>query len=164
MTSTTLERPKESQASTNEFKLVTGGLPAVSRERATVMLLGGDQPALRSLYGTLHSRAKVVLAEDLPSALEKLSRQEINAVFCAACFHCGSWVEALQTIGFLHPHIPVIVVNEASQDRTFTERQADIYAAGGFDVLPDPHDESSVMVVLTHALASGEARGWQAAS
>jgi len=163
MNSTAVKRSRADESSTREFKVLRG-FPASSRERVKVMLLGGDQPALRNLYSVLRSNAKVTLAEDLPSALEKLSREEISAVFCAACFHCGSWVEALQTIGFLHPEIPVIIVNEASQNRTFAERHADIYAAGAFDVLPDPQDEWSVMVVLTHALASGESRQWQAAS
>ena len=163
MNSTTIERPKAGESSSQEFKVLRG-LPASTRERVKVMLLGGDQPALRHLYAVLRGNAKVTLAEDLPSALEKLSREEINVVFCAACFHCGSWVEALQTMGFLHPQIPVIVVNEASQSRTFAERYADIYAAGAFDVLSDPQDELGVMVVLAHALASSEARQWQAAS
>src|SRR5690242_5622895 len=99
MNSTTIERPRTGKSFSTEFK-VLHGLPGSSRERAHVMLLGGDQPALRTLYAVLRSSARITLAEDLPSALEKLSREEINVVFCAACFHCGSWVEALQTIGF----------------------------------------------------------------
>lgn len=145
---------------------VKRGLAAPFRENVNVMLLGGDQPALRALYSTLKLRTRVTLAEDLPGALEKLAykHNEISVVFCAACFHCGSWVEALETIGFLHPDIPVVVVNEASQTQSFFERQSDIYAAGAFDVLQNPRDKLHVMVVLAHALATGEARQWQAAS
>jgi DNA-binding NtrC family response regulator len=127
------------------------------------MLLGGDQPALRSLHASLRSRARITLAEDLPGALEKLSRQPADVVFCAACFHCGSWTEAVETIGFLYPDLPVVVVNEAAQQQSFAARQSAMLQAGAFDVLHDPHDELSVMVVLAHALASREARQWQAA-
>jgi len=85
-------------------------------------------------------------------------------VFSAACFHCGSWTEAVETIGFLYPDLPVVVVNEAAQRQSLAERQAAMFSAGAFDVLHDPDDELSVMVVLAHALASGDARQWQAAS
>lgn len=139
-------------------------LLAPQRNAANVMLIGGDQPALRSLYSSLRHRARVTLAEDLPGALEKLSRQRADVVFCAACFHCGSWSEAVETIGFLYPDLPVVVVNEASHSQSFPERQAAMFQAGAFDVLHDPHDELSVLVLLAHALASGEARQWQAAS
>jgi DNA-binding NtrC family response regulator len=164
MSTMTVEKFQQDEKNTNQKKPTFGTLPAIGRERITVMLLGGDQPALRSLYAALRARTKITLAEDLPAALEKLAHQEISVVFCAACFHCGSWVEALQTIGFLHPSIPVVVVNENSQTQTLADRQSEMYSAGAFDVLHDPQDELSVTVVLAHALASGEARQWQAAS
>ena len=135
-----------------------------SREQMSVLLLGGDQPALRSLCATLRNRARITQAEDLPGALEKLSRQEVDVVFSAASFHCGSWSEAVKTIGFLYPDLPVVVVNEAPQLQSFAERQKAMFTAGAFDVLHDPEDELSVMVVLAHALATGDARQWQAAS
>lgn len=141
--------------------------PALSRpipDQANVLLLGGEQPALRGLYALLRTRAKVTLAEDLPSALEKMTERKVQAVFCAACFHCGSWTEAVETIGFLYPDVPVVIVNEASQNQTFAEHQSAMFLAGAFDVLQDPQDELGVMVVLAHALASGEARQWQVAS
>ena len=144
------------------------GVPARDRgpvsARVNILLLGGDQPALRSLNNTLRLRAKITLAEDLPQALEKLASEEIQAVFCAACFHCGSWVEALETIGFLYPALPVIVVSEAVQSSLLAEQRPQMYAAGAFDLLLDPLNESSTMFLLEHALATGEARAWRAAS
>lgn len=145
-----------------------GGIPqplaTLPRNGVNVMLLGGEQPALRNVYGWLRGRAKITLAEDLPSALEKLNQQEIDVVFCAACFHCGSWTEVLETIGFLYPDLPVVVVNESAQGQSDAERRDAMFRAGAFDVLHDPEDELSVMVLLAHALATGEARQWQMAS
>ena len=164
MSSATIERSSKGRAATEIAEITPQLFQGPNRERVSVLLLGGDQPALRALYATLRVRAKVTLAEDLPAALEKLAQQDINVIFCAACFHCGSWVEALQTIGFLHPAIPVVVVNEAPQNQTFAERQTEMYAAGAFDVLDNAQDELGVLVVLAHALATGEARQWQAAS
>ena len=102
-------------------KITPQAILSPSRQQLSVMLLGGEQPALRSLLGYLRTRAKVILAEDLPSALEKLSRQQVDVVFSAACFHCGSWTEAVETIGFLYPDLPVVVVNEAAQQQSLLD-------------------------------------------
>ena len=161
--STTMERIDKAVKQNKDIEFARPALAAQTRDRVNVLLLGGQQPVLRSLHATLKMRAKVTLAEDLPAALETLAHQEFQVVFCAACFHCGSWVEALETVGFLHPDIPVVVVNEAAQSQSIFERQSAIYAAGAFDVLDDPADELNVMVVLAHALASGDGRQWQAA-
>lgn len=165
MTKLTLENMKHSVSGKAPASEVRAPRPAGrAPDRVNVMLLGGDQPALRGLHGTLRNRAKITLAEDLPQALEKLSREEIHAVFCAACFHCGSWVEALETIGFLYPALPIIVVGDAAPDKFAAPQRAEVYGAGAFDLLLYPQSETSVLFLLEHALVSGEARELRASA
>lgn len=133
------------------------------RESRKVLLLGSDNPRMARLSEILSRHAKVARAEDIPEGLGLLARGAYEAVFCDGRFHCGTWQEALETIQALYPELPIVIVSQTNGTDEGIREWTEVLYAGAFDLLLAPSNEYSVVTVMEHALASGEARALRAA-
>jgi DNA-binding NtrC family response regulator len=88
---------------------------------------------------------------------------EFDAVLCEREFPEGNWREALQELQARRVASPAIVVSQTSGADEGIEEWADVLEAGAFDLLLAPSREYSVLAMLEHAVASGQARALRAA-
>jgi DNA-binding NtrC family response regulator len=132
------------------------------RQRPNILLIGDDAARMARLRETLSRAACVAQAEDLPQALKRLAMEDYETVFADWSFHCGTWREALQSIGELYPDLPVIVLGHSDDLNPHSRQWQEVVAAGAFDLLPAGHREFEILSLLEHALASAQARAMRA--
>jgi len=126
------------------------------------MLLGSDAVRVTPLRQILRPYANETFAEDLPAALSLLAGNTYEVVFCDWRFHCGTWREALEKLQSLYPELPVIVVNQTAGTEEGMRECVEVLEAGAFDLLFSPLHVPTVLFLLEHAVASGEARALRA--
>ena len=133
------------------------------REKPKVLLIGDDVVRMVRLREILRRAARVVSVEDLPEALEQLARGEFETVFADWRFHCGTWREAVERLGALYPDLPVVVVSQTEGIEEGMQEWIEVVGAGAFDLLLSACNETAALMLLEHAVASGEARALRAA-
>ena len=128
------------------------------RQKPNVLLIGDDDARMAKWRETFERSARVAQAEDLPQALQQLARADYETVFADWRFHCGTWREALKSIGELYPDFPVIVISRSDGMEQGIQEWMEVVEAGGFDLLLASDHQSAALSLLEHAVATSEAR------
>jgi DNA-binding NtrC family response regulator len=131
-------------------------------QRPNILLIGDDAARMTRLRATLRKTARVSRAEDLPQALRRLAEDNFETVFSDWRFHCGTWREAVNSIGELYPDLPVIVVCDSDGLVRGSREWLDAMETGAFDLLLPNHREFEVLSLLEQAVASAHARALRA--
>lgn len=125
-----------------------------------LLVSGGGESGLKEI---LRRRASLTEAGSIPEMLGALARREFDAVLCEREFPEGDWREALRELQGRRVAAPAIVVSQTSGADEGIEEWAEVLEAGAFDLLLAPSREHSVLAVIEHAVASGQARALRAA-
>jgi DNA-binding NtrC family response regulator len=131
------------------------------RELPAVLVIGDDVDRLTRLREILRRGAVVSQAEDLPQALSRMARERFDVAFTDWQFHCGTWRDVLQKLHALYPDLPVIVVSQTTRIDEGIREWAEAVSAGAFDLLLSANS-ASALLLLEHAVASGDARALRA--
>ena len=132
------------------------------KHRPNILLLGDDAARMARMRETLSRTARVARAEDIPQALQRLAANDFETVFSDWRFHCGTWRDALKSIGELYPDMPVIVVGDSDGLKRGSPEWMEAIEAGAFDLLPPNHRDFEALSLLEQAVASAQARAMRA--
>jgi len=125
-----------------------------------LLVSAGEETGLKDI---LQRRASVTEAGIIPEMVRELGKREFDVILCEPEFSEGTWREALRELQARRVAAPAIVVSQTSGVDEGIEEWADVLAAGAFDLLLAPSREYSVLAMLEHAVASGQARALRAA-
>ena len=125
-----------------------------------VLLIVCDSGERAALQEILASHAELRWACNPQEMAQQMAQQHYDAVFCARTLCTGSWSEVVAQLRQLCPQLPVIILSETAGEKEWVE----VLAAGAFDLLALPCYERTLLSVMEHAVASGEARGWHDAA
>jgi len=106
----------------------------------------------------LQRRASVTQAGSIPEMVRELAQRDFDVILCEPEFTEGTWREALRELQARRVAAPAIVVSQTSGVDEGIEEWAEVLEAGAFDLLLAPSREYSVLAMLEHAVASGQAR------
>jgi len=98
-----------------------------------------DHLSLQAIIG--HSKWKLFIASDLPSALSVLHVHEISVLLCERDLRSGTWIDVLENIKFLPNSPSLIVASRLADDRLWAEA----LNLGAWDVLAKPFDHIGVI-------------------
>ena len=116
-----------------------------------------------NLKEILRRRASLAEAGSIPEMVRELASREFDVIVCEREFPEGTWREALRELQARRVAAPAIVVSQTSGADEGIEEWAEVLEAGAFDLLRAPSQEYSVLTIIEHALASGQARAMRAA-
>jgi CheY-like chemotaxis protein len=125
-----------------------------------LLVSAGEETGLKDI---LRRRASVTEAGSIPEMVRELGKREFDVILCEPEFSEGTWREALRELQARRVAAPAIVVSQTSGVDEGIEEWADVLEAGAFDLLLAPSREYSVLAMLEHAVASGQARALRAA-
>jgi DNA-binding NtrC family response regulator len=131
------------------------------QQQPNILLIGDDPARMARLRAILSRTARVVQAEDLQQALKRLAlknSEEFEAVFTDWRFHCGTWRDALNQIGNLHPDLPIVVVYNSEELARGSRDWREVISAGAFDLLPSSCGDLELLSLAEQAVASARAR------
>ena len=126
----------------------------VSVPRVFLFVCDAGQKAI--LQQALAHHAELAWACNPQEMIQQLEQARYDAVFCSRTLSTGSWGEALKQVRQLYPDVPVIILSQTADEKEWLE----VLAAGAFDLLGLPCYERTLLSVVEHAVASGEARAW----
>jgi len=128
-------------------------------DRARVLLIDGEQPALESCARHLWSDGhQVVAVADAQAALSELNRTPFDILFTDLRLHDGSVLELIRTVRRRWPHLPVVILSEPQAVAV----AAQALEAGASACLPKPIGREELCWVARRLLASGGAGSEQA--
>ena len=125
-----------------------------------LLVSGGEATGLKDI---LRRRADLAEAADIPEMVQELKSRKFDVIVCEQEFSEGTWREALRELQARRVAAPAIVVSQTSGVDEGIEEWADVLEAGASDLLLAPSREYSVLAMLEHAVASGQARALRAA-
>ena len=125
-----------------------------------LLVSGGEETGLKDI---LRRRADLAEAADIPEMVQELKSRKFDVIVCEQEFSEGTWREALRELQARRVAAPAIVVSQTSGVDEGIEEWAEVLEAGAFDLLLAPSREYSVLAMLEHAVASGQARALRAA-
>jgi len=125
-----------------------------------LLVSGGKESGLQEI---LRRRADLTEAGSIPEMVRELGSREFDVIVCEPEFSEGTWREALRELQARRVASPAIVVSQTSAPDEGIEEWAEVLQAGAFDLLLAPSREYSVLAMLEHAVASGQARAQRAA-
>jgi len=120
-----------------------------------LLVSGGRESGLQEI---LRRRADLTEAGSVPEMVRELAEREFDVIVCEPEFSEGTWREALRELQARRVAAPAIVVSQTSGVDEGIEEWAEVLEAGAFDLLLAPSREYSVLAMLEHAVASGQAR------
>jgi len=120
-----------------------------------LLVSGGKESGLQEI---LRRRADLTEAGSVPEMVRELAEREFDVIVCEPEFSEGTWREALRELQARRVAAPAIVVSQTSGVDEGIEEWAEVLEAGAFDLLLAPSREYSVLAMLEHAVASGQAR------
>ena len=121
-----------------------------------VLLCVCDAAQKAGLQQTLAAHAELSWACNPQEIARQLQQKKYDAVFCARALCSGSWSEVVQGVRQQCPELPVIILSQTADEKEWAE----VLAAGAFDLLGLPCYDRTLLSVMEHAMASGEARAW----
>jgi len=121
-----------------------------------VLLIVCDASERATLQQILACHAELRWACNTQEMARQLAEDRYDAVFCARTLCAGSWNEVVAEVRQIYPLLPVIVLSQTADEKEWVE----VLAAGAFDLLALPCYERTLLSVMEHAVASGEARAW----
>ena len=125
-----------------------------------LLVSSGEATGLKDI---LRRQADLAEAGSIPEMVRELASREFDVIVCEREFPEGNWREALQELQARRVAAPAIVVSQTSGVEEGIEEWAEVLEAGAFDLLLAPSQEYSVLTIIEHALASGQARAMRAA-
>ena len=125
-----------------------------------LLVSSGEATGLKDI---LRRQADLAEAGSIPEMVRELAGREFDVIVCEREFPEGNWREALQELQARRVAAPAIVVSQTSGVEEGIEEWAEVLEAGAFDLLLAPSQEYSVLTIIEHALASGQARAMRAA-
>ena len=125
-----------------------------------LLVSSGEATGLKDI---LRRQADLAEAGSIPEMVRELAGREFDVIVCEREFPEGNWREALQALQARRVAAPAIVVSQTSGVEEGIEEWAEVLEAGAFDLLLAPSQEYSVLTIIEHALASGQARAMRAA-
>ena len=120
-----------------------------------------DEAGLQEI---LRRRANLTEAASIAEMLRLLASREFDAVLCDWQLSEGTWREAFRELQARRVATPAIVISQTHEIDEGIEEWTEVLNAGAFDLLLAPSNEYSVLAVMEHALASGEARARRASA
>lgn len=124
-----------------------------------VLLCLCDASQKASLQQSLAPYAELSWACDLGEIARSLEQENYDAVFCDRALYPDTWIEVMRLAQQRCPELPIIILSETANEQEWLE----VLAAGAFDLLGLPCHERTILSVMEHAVATGEARAWHAA-
>jgi len=125
-----------------------------------LLVSSGEATGLKDI---LRRQADLAEAADIPEMVQELKSRKFDVIVCEQEFSEGTWREALRELQARRVAAPAIVVSQTSGVDEGIEEWAEVLEAGAFDLLLAPSQEYSVLAMLEHAVASGQARALRAA-
>jgi len=120
-----------------------------------LLVSSGEATGLKDI---LRRQADLAEAADIPEMVQELKSRKFDVIVCEQEFSEGTWREALRELQARRVAAPAIVVSQTSGVDEGIEEWAEVLEAGAFDLLLAPSREYSVLAMLEHAVASGQAR------
>ena len=96
--------------------------------------------------------------------VRELGKRDFDVIVCEQDFPEGTWREALEELQARRVATPALVVSQTSSPDEGIEEWTEVLNAGAFDLLLAPSQEYSVLTMIEHAVASGQARALRKAS
>ncbi|MBI2820282.1 MAG: response regulator [Acidobacteria bacterium] len=124
-----------------------------------VLICVCDAGQKASLQQSLAPYAELSWACDLGEMARRLEQERFDAVFCARVLCSDTWIEIMRLVQQSCPELPIIILSQTADEQEWLE----VLAAGAFDLLGLPCHERTILSVMEHAVATGEARAWHAA-
>lgn len=125
-----------------------------------LLVSGGRESGLKEI---LRRRADLAEAGSIPEMVRELAEREFDVIVCEPEFSEGTWREALRELQARRVAAPALVVSQTSGADEGIEEWAEVLEAGAFDLLLAPSREYSVLAMIEHAVASGQARALRTA-
>ena len=126
-----------------------------------LLVSGGEETGLKRI---LRRRASLAEAGSLPGMVRELGKRDFDVIVCEQDFPEGTWREALEELQARRVATPALVVSQTSTPAEGIEEWTEVLNAGAFDLLLAPSQEYSVLTMIEHAVASGQARALRQAS
>lgn len=124
--------------------------------RLKVLLLSSHEPSTQQLREILDQHVLLATAWTREELFHLVLAERYDAFLCDKDFCRGDCQEFCHDIKDLAPNIPTIVVSRFAEEKEWAE----VLKAGCFDLLVAPYSARSVLAVVEHAVASGEALAW----